>query len=28
LQVPLVSFVPRFVPKDRNMDYGICREKG
>ena len=25
LQVPLVSFVPRFVPKDRKMAYGICR---
>ena len=28
LEVSLVSFVPRFVPKDRNMTYGICREKG
>jgi len=25
LEVPLVIFVPRFVPKDRNMAYGICR---
>jgi len=25
LEVSLVSFVPRFVPKDRKMAYGICR---
>ena len=25
LQVPLVSFVPRFVPKYRDLTNGICR---
>ena len=25
LEVSLVSFVPRFVPKDRSLAYGICR---
>jgi hypothetical protein len=25
LEVPLVSFVPRFVPKYRDLTNGICR---
>jgi hypothetical protein len=28
LEVPLVSFVPRFVPKYRDLTNGICRKKG